>query len=179
MTCPSISRWLLFSRRCATSPLGTCSGKNFLLRELYKAIGLQTKDLICLQRWKDLTWFPDDTYGTVELPEELLELLETTEVVDFHNYVKVLVNGRWLTVDVTIDVPLMKLGFYTTEHWDGESDMPLCFVGTHKVWDCGDQGLQRKAELTAMLPQEIRDARLLFLRKLTKWIDSLRENGEI
>jgi hypothetical protein len=158
---------------------GTCSGKNFLLRELYKAIGVQTKDLICLQRWKDLTWFPDDTYGTVELPEELVEILETYEVVDFHNYVKILVDGRWVTVDVTIDLPLMKIGFYTTEHWDGKSDMPLCFVGTHKVWDCGDQGLERKAELTAMLPQEIREARLLFLRKLTKWIDSLRESGEI
>jgi transglutaminase-like putative cysteine protease len=158
---------------------GTCSGKNFLLRELYKAIGVPTKDMICLQRWKDLTWFPDDTYGTVKLPEELTQLLETTEVVDFHNYVKILVDGRWVTVDVTIDVPLLKLGFYTTEHWDGKSDMPLCFVGTHKVWDCGDQGLERKAELTAMLPQEIRDARLVFLKKLTMWIDSLRDGEEI
>ena len=158
---------------------GTCSGKNFLLRELFKAIGIKTKDIICLQRWKDLTWFPDDTYGLVKLPDELIQVLETTEVVDFHNYVKILMGNRWLTVDATIDPPLRKLGFYTTEHWDGKSDMPLCFVGTHKVWDCGDEGLEKKAQLTAMLPKEISEARLLFLRKLTKWIDSLRESEEV
>lgn len=158
---------------------GTCSGKNFLLRELYKAIGIKTKDIICLQRWKDLTWFPDDTYGLVKFPDELIQVLETTEVVDFHNYVKIFMDNRWVTVDATIDPPLSTLGFYTTEHWDGKSDMPLCFVGTHKVWDCGDEGLQRKAQLTAMLPKEMLEARLLFLRKVTKWIDSSRESQEV
>jgi len=158
---------------------GTCSGKNFLLRDLYKAIGIKTKDMICLQRWKDLTWFPDDIYGLVKLPQELMQLLETTEVVDFHNYVKILVDHRWVTVDVTIDLPLRRLGFFTTEHWDGKSDMPLCFVGTHKVWDCGAKGLERKAELTAMLPEETREARLRFLRALTEWVESSRESDEV
>ena len=41
---------------------GTCSGKNFLIKELYNEIGVKTKDMICLQRWKDLTWYPDDEY---------------------------------------------------------------------------------------------------------------------
>ncbi len=154
---------------------GTCSGKNFLLRELYKGIGVQTKDMICLQRWKDLTWFPDDTYGIVNFPDELVHMLETTDVVDFHNYIKILVGGRWITLDATIDPPLRDLGFYTTEHWDGVSDMPLCFVGTHKVWDCGDNGSEIKAQLIAMLPEEIREARHLFLVKLTKWVNDFRE----
>lgn len=158
---------------------GTCSGKNFLLKELYETIGVRTKDIVCLQRWKDLTWFPDDTYGVVDLPDELTQMLETTEIVDFHNYVKILVDGKWVTVDVTIDLPLRKLGFYTTEHWDGKTDMPLCFVGTHKVWDCGDGGLEKKLQLTAMLPQEVQETRVRFLKKLTKWLDGLRETGEI
>lgn len=158
---------------------GTCSGKNFLLRELYKGIGVQTKDMICLQRWKDLIWFPDDTYGLVSLPEELQQMLEEVEIVDFHNYVKILVDGKWITVDATIDIPLKKLGFYTTEHWDGKTDMPLCFVGSHKVWDCGDTGTEKKAELTGKLPVEIQEARHRFLVTLTGWIDRLREKGAI
>jgi hypothetical protein len=158
---------------------GTCSGKNFLLRELYKEIGLGTKDMICMQRWKDLTWFPDDMYRLVDLPDELREQLARWEIIDFHNYVKIYVNDTWITVDATIDLPLTKLGFYTTEQWDGLSDMPLCFVGSHKVWDCGDSGFERKAELTGKLPQELQEARQRFLVTLTGWLDSLRETGKV
>lgn len=158
---------------------GTCSGKNFLLKELYEGIGVKTKDMVCLQRWKDLTWFPDDTYDVVNLPDELYEILITNEIVDFHNYLKILVDEKWVTVDVTIDLPLKKLGFYTTEDWDGKSDMPLCFVGTHKVWDCSDQGLEKKLELTKALPVEAEEERIRFLKGLTKWLDGLRAEGKI
>jgi hypothetical protein len=158
---------------------GTCSGKNFLLKELYEGIGVKTKDMVCLQRWKDLTWFPDDIYSVVKLPDELKEILEANEIVDFHNYLKIFVDDKWVTVDVTIDLPLKKLGFYTTEKWDGKSDMPLCFVGTHKVWDCGDKGLEKKLELTKNLPLEFEEERVRFLQGLTKWLDGLRAEGEI
>ena len=158
---------------------GTCSGKSFLARGLYKDIGLKTKDMICLQRWKDLIWYPDDRYGLVALPGELRQMLEQKEVIDFHNYVRIFIDSTWVTVDVTIDLPLRKLGFYTTENWDGKSDMPLCFVGSHKVWDCGDNGMEKKAELTDRLPEHIRDARHQFLISLTGWLDGLRERREV
>lgn len=158
---------------------GTCSGKNFLLKELFDGLGLKTRDMICLQRWKDLTWFPDDIYGTVALPDDLQQMLEEIEIVDFHNYVSVLREGNWIKVDTTIDVPLTEVGFHTTENWDGKSDMPLCFVGTDKIWDCGDKGSEKKAELTAMLPEEIQEARNQFLERMTDWIDELREEGRI
>ncbi|TFG07745.1 MAG: hypothetical protein EU539_04215 [Promethearchaeota archaeon] len=158
---------------------GTCSGKNFLLRELYKGIGLQTKDMICMQRWKDLIWFPTAQYGLVEFSDELKQMLQAHEIIDFHNYVKILVNNKWIQVDVTIDPPLMNVGFFTTEHWNGTSDMPLCFCGSHKTWDCGDNGPEKKKELTNTLPEHIRTAREHFLKTMTKWIDSLREEGTI
>jgi len=158
---------------------GTCSGKNLLLRELLQRIGLQARDMICLQRWKDITWFPDDTYGLVRFPDELVRMLQETEIVDFHNYVELRVGERWVTLDATIDPPLRRLGFHTTERWDGRSSMPLCFAGSHKVWSCGDDGLARKAELTARLPDESRAARKRFLVRLTAWIDDLRERGEL
>ena len=150
-----------------------------MLKELYEGIDVKTKDMVCLQRWKDLTWFPDDTYDVVNLPDELYEILETNEIVDFHNYLAVYVDEKWVTVDVTIDLPLTKLGFYTTENWDGKSDMPLCFVGTHKVWDCGDKGLEKKKELTKGLAFEVEEERIRFLRGLTKWLDGLRAEGKL
>jgi len=157
---------------------GTCSGKHFLLRELYAGMGLGTRDMICLQRWKDLTWFPDDTYGVVDFPDPLLEMTEETEIVDFHNYLLVLREGRWVRVDASLDLPLTRLGFYTTEEWDGVSDMPLCFVGTGKIWDCGNRGREKKAALTASLPCEIQEARERFLEQMTAWLDGLRERGD-
>ena len=155
---------------------GTCSGKNFLIKELFNEIGVETKDMIVLQRWKDLTWFPDDEYKVVKLPDYLMKLFENNEIVDFHNYVKILVDGKWVQVDVTIDAPLKDLGFHVVENWDGKSDMPLCFVGTHKVWDCGNEGHKKKIEFTNMMPEGIEDARKFFLKSLTSWIDEWRAN---
>jgi len=158
---------------------GTCSGKNFLLRDLYKGIGIKTKDMICLQRWKDLTWFPTDTYGIVNFPKSLLVMLEKTDIVDFHNYEEIFVDSKWIVVDATIDKPLKKIGFYTTENWDGKSSMPLCFAGSDKVWDCGDRGAEEKKRLTALLPENISKARNEFLKNMTSWIDRLRKSNEI
>ncbi len=156
---------------------GTCSGKHFLLRELYKGIGLKTKDMICMQRWKDLIWFPTSRYKIVNFPEKLENMLKQNDIIDFHNYVKILVKGKWIQLDVTIDKSLKILGFFTTENWDGKSDMPLCFCGSHKVWDCGNNGLEKKKELVQQLPEHIRTARSQFLQSMTKWIDNFRESG--
>ncbi len=158
---------------------GTCSGKHFLLRDLYKGIGLKTKDMICMQRWKDLIWFPTSRYKIVNFSEKLKNILEKNEIIDFHNYIKILVDGKWIQLDVTIDKPLKKLGFFTTESWDGKSNMPLCFCGSHKIWDCGDDGLEKKKKLVEQLSEHIKTARHQFLQSMTKWIDNLRESGEI
>ena len=155
---------------------GTCSGKNFLLRDLYKAIGVKTRDMICLQRWKDLTWFPTETYKNVDLPEELLKMLDEYDIVDFHNYEEIYINNRWIVVDATIDKPLKKIGFYTTENWDGRSSMHLCFPGSDKRWNCGNRGAEEKKRLTSLLPHDIAEAREEFLKKMTRWIDELRES---
>ncbi|ACN17818.1 conserved hypothetical protein [Desulforapulum autotrophicum HRM2] len=158
---------------------GTCSGKNFLIKELFKAIGVKTKDMICMQRWKDLTWFPDDEYNIVKLPDHLMAHFENNEIIDFHNFVKIEVDGRWVQLDVTIDAPLKALGFHVVENWDGKADMPLCFVGSHKVWDCGDSGFEKKKELTAMMPKELEQARKAFLQAMTLWIDEWRQANQL
>ena len=156
---------------------GTCSGKNFLIKELFNEIGIKTKDMICLQRWKDLTWFPDDEYDVVELPDNLMNLLEKNEIVDFHNYLMIQTDQKWVQLDVTIDAPLKALGFHVVENWDGKSDMPLCFVGSHKIWDCGDKGFEKKVEFTSMLHESIEEARKEFLKNMTAWIELWRKNN--
>lgn len=155
--------------------IGTCSGKNLLLRELYDEIGLQTKDMLTLHRFNDLVWFPIDSYPLVQIPTEVKEILNKGPIYDFHNFIKILINGKWINVvDATFDKPLKKYGFIINENWNGKTDMIMCIVGTTKIWDCGHQGLEMKSKMTALLPENIQRNRLLFLKKLTEWIAELR-----
>ncbi len=158
--------------------IGTCSGKNLLLRELYDEIGLQTKDMLTLHRFNDLVWFPTDSYPLVQIPTEVKEILNKGPIYDFHNFIKILINGKWINVvDATFDKPLKKYGFIINENWNGKTDMIICIVGTTKIWDCGHQGLEMKSKMTALLPENIQRNRLLFLKKLTEWIAELRNKG--
>jgi len=88
--------------------MGTCSGKNLLLRELHDEIGIETKDMLTLHRFNDLVWFPTESYPLLQLPLEVEETLKRGLVYDFHNYTRICVNGKWINVDATFDKPLKK-----------------------------------------------------------------------
>ncbi len=141
---------------------------------MYDEIGLQTKDMLTLHRFNDLVWFPIDSYPLVQIPTEVKEILNKGPIYDFHNFIKILINGKWINVDATFDKPLKKYGFIINENWNGKTDMIMCIVGTTKIWDCGHQGLEMKSKMTALLPENIQRNRLLFLKKLTEWISELR-----
>ena len=159
--------------------IGTCSGKNLLLRELYDEIGIETKDMLTLHRFDDLVRFPTELYPIVQLPGEVQEILTRGPIYDFHNYMRIYVNDKWINVDATFDKPLKKYGFIVNENWDGKTDVIMCVVGSCKIWECGHEGLEKKEEMTALLPEKDRENRSLFLQKLTDWITDLRDEGEI
>ena len=159
--------------------MGTCSGKNLLLRELYDEIGIETKDMLTLHRFNDLAWLPTESYPLLRMPLELKEILSRGQICDFHNYARIHVDDNWITVDASFDKPLKKYGFVVNEGWDGKTDMKLCVVGTYKIWDCGHRGLEEKERMTALLPKKVQKDRNLFLGKLTEWITELRSKGEI
>ncbi|MDO7977779.1 hypothetical protein [Oceanotoga teriensis] len=156
--------------------MGTCSGKHFLARDLFNYIGIKTKDMICLQRWKDLTWFENESYKIIEFAEPLKDFLYQYEIIDFHNYLMIMNNNRWIQVDLTLDSKLSSLGFKIQESWDGNSDIPMCFVTTNKIWECGNFGAEKKAELVSKLPDDISKNRKMFLKAFTKWLDDFRNN---
>jgi hypothetical protein len=54
-------------------------------------------------------------------------------------------------------------------HWTGNLAIEWgdASMGTEKIWDCGDKGAERKAELTASLPRDTREARDRFLERMT------------
>ncbi|MBD3155580.1 MAG: hypothetical protein GF368_02895 [Candidatus Aenigmarchaeota archaeon] len=142
---------------------GTCSGKHELLKELYDELGIETKDFIALHKFNDLN---------VVFPKEIKRILDEYEIFDYHNFFKILVNGDWITVDVTWDRPLKKLGFFVNENWDGKSNMELCVVPI-EIFEVEDSVLSKKQKLMD-LPKETQKYRKIFLEELTVWLDEFR-----
>lgn len=139
--------------------IGTCSGKNFLFFELASALGFEARHFVCSHSFRA---FP------VKLPPHLKKMLDEQDILDYHNFVKVLVDGRWLTVDVTWDMPLKKYGFPVNDNLDGKiSCVPI------ETWETTDPE-KFKEDHIASMPKAEQDMRKLFLHGLSEWVSGLR-----
>ncbi|MFC1810651.1 hypothetical protein ACFLZH_04075 [Patescibacteria group bacterium] len=147
---------------------GTCSGKHELLKKLFIEIGVEVKDFIVMHTFNDLN---------VNYPENIKEILKRTEISDPHNFIKILVDEKWLTVDATWDKPLKGLGFPINENWDGESNMDLCVAEGEKIFEVDDPISSKKEEINKF-PENVKKDRRIFLQELTKWLDSCRSSNK-
>ena len=142
---------------------GTCSGKHELLKELYQELGIEVKDFIAMHKFND---------SKVDFPDNIKEILNRTGIIDPHNFFKIKINDNWITIDITWDKPLKKLGFTVTENWDGKSDMDLCVVPIEIIET--ENPIELKKQKISELPEQVQKDRKLFLNKLTEWLDTVR-----
>lgn len=142
---------------------GTCSGKHELLKELYLELGIEVKDFIAMHKFNDLK---------INFPNAVEEILNRTEIIDPHNFFKIKINGNWITIDITWDKPLKKLGFPVTENWDGKSDTQLCVVPIQIIE--AENPIELKKQKISELPEQVQKDRKLFLKKLTEYLDKFR-----
>lgn len=148
---------------------GTCSGKHMLLSALYRHIGVEVHDYLILHRFKDLP---------VSFPTNIQQILNDYDIVDPHNFIKIKVGDQLLTIDITWDLPMKKLGFPVVEKWDGKTNIPLAVV-TKEEEIATDKPIEKKKELLAQLPENIVNKRKEFLEEATIWIDQQRNSGLI
>lgn len=144
---------------------GTCSGKHELLKELYHELGINTKDFIAIHRFRDLN---------VDFPSNIKEILDRSDIIDPHNFFKILVDGKWLTIDITWDKPLAIAGFPVNENWNGKSDMEICVIPLDIIET--DDPIEFKKMEISKLPEKVQEDRKLFLKELTKWVDTMRNS---
>lgn len=142
---------------------GTCSGKHALLKLILEALGYEVQSWFALH---DFSKFPITPW-----PSELEEF-HTMNLPDYHDFLKVRVDGKWVVVDAIFDKPLKNLGF-PVQDWDGISDMKLP-VQVSEVFKAEGQMEEDKKRLIAALPQELQVARKKFLEALTRWLDEHR-----
>ncbi len=146
-----------------TNNKGTCSGKHALLKLILEALGYEVQ-----------AWFAIHDFGKFPVspwPAELKEF-QGKQIADYHDFLKVNIDGRWVTIDAIFDLPMRQWGFLVQD-WDGNSDMPLpvktdsMFVAEGDVEGC-------KKSLIGALPEATQNDRKIFLKALTAWVDARR-----
>jgi transglutaminase-like putative cysteine protease len=107
----------------------SCSGKHYLLGELFRRQGLPVRHMICTHRFNE---------SPLPFPDEMQALLEKNEIVDLHDYLQICVDGAWIDVDATWELPLRDYGFPVNDEWDGRSSMVLTVTPDDQVEVEGD-----------------------------------------
>ena len=142
---------------------GSCSGKHYLLGEMYRHSGLATRHMICSHRFNE---------SLIVFPDAMQEMLRKNEIVDLHDYLQIEVEGTWIDVDATWEAGLRAFGFPVNEDWDGTSPMALSVVPEEFTLVERDPERHKEEMLSKLTPRQ-RSLRGQFLQALNDWVQEL------
>jgi len=142
---------------------GSCSGKHYLLGEMFRLLGLRVRHMICTHRFNE---------SPLAFPAPMQETLRKNEIVDLHDYLQIEVDGSWVDVDATWPQRLREFGFPVNEEWDGKRAMMLSVVA--EDFAVAERDPERlKEELLSKLTPRQRTLRKQFLEALNSWVQEL------
>jgi hypothetical protein len=142
---------------------GSCSGKHYLLGEMFRLLGLPVRHMICTHRFNE---------SPLVFPPPMQEMLRKNEIVDLHDYLQIAVDEEWVDVDATWPRSLREFGFPVNEDWDGKRAMLLSVVP--EDFAVAERDPERlKEELLAKLTPRQRSLRKQFLEALNNWVQEL------
>ena len=145
------------------SGVGTCSGKHYLLGELYRRLGLRVRNMICSHRFNE---------SPLPFPDDMQAMLRRDEIVDMHDYLQIELGGDWIDIDATWERGLRDFGFPVNEDWDGQAPMLLSVVPDENLVVDGE-AVRTKEEMLAKLSPRQRSLRKQFLDALNRWMSEL------
>jgi transglutaminase-like putative cysteine protease len=143
---------------------GSCSGKHYLLGELFRRHGLPVRHMLCTHRFND---------APQHFPDHMQELLRKNEIVDLHDYLQIAVDGTWIDVDATWPLALREFGLPATDDWDGKSPMVLTVTPDEQVVVQGEPAKAKEEQLAKLTPRQ-RMLRKHFLEALGQWVTELQ-----
>ena len=141
----------------------SCSGKHYLLGELYRRQGLPVRHMVCTHRFNE---------SPLPFPEEMQALLRKNEIIDIHDYLQINLEGEWLDIDATWELGLRDFGFPVTDDWDGNSSMLLTVIPDEQVRVEGEPAKAKEEMLSTLTPRQ-RALRKQFLEALSRWVEEL------
>lgn len=145
------------------SNMGTCSGKHFLLKDIYEYLGFEVKDMIAIHFFNNMP---------VKLSDKIVELLNEGKIPDPHNFLRVKRFDKWLDIDITWDKYLSGLGFEVNENWDGKSNMNICVV-PEEILEV-ENPLEFKEKFTTELDEKTQNRRKKFINELSEYLAKYR-----
>ena len=96
---------------------GTCSGKHYLLADIFRELGFETRVIMCTHR------FTPENSG--HFPPELRELLAVSPIPDVHTYLRVNMAQGWTAVDATWPSSAGPLGMKVNRQLAPGQDMTI------------------------------------------------------
>lgn len=140
-----------------------CSGKHYLLGELFRMLGLRVRHMICRHRFNE---------SPLVFPPQMQEMLRKNEIEDFHDYLQIAADDSWIDVDATWERGLRDFGFPVNDEWDGQSAMLLSVVPEDfAVAERDPEKL--KEELLSKLTLRQRTLRRQFLEAFSTWVQEM------
>lgn len=143
---------------------GSCSGKHYLLGELFRRQGVPVRHMLCTHRFND---------SPLPFPDHMQDLLRKNEILDVHDYLQISVEGEWIDIDATWPLGLRDFGLPATDDWDGKSPMVLTVIPDEQVEVHGDPAKTKEEQLSKLTPRQ-RTLRKQFLEALSQWVTELQ-----
>jgi transglutaminase-like putative cysteine protease len=143
---------------------GSCSGKHYLLGELFRRQGLPVRHMMCTHRFND---------SPLPFPGHMQDLLRKNEILDVHDYLQIAVDGEWIDIDATWPLGLRDFGLPATDDWDGKSPMVLTVIPDEQIEVHGDPAKTKEEQLSKLTPRQ-RTLRKQFLEALSQWVTELQ-----
>ncbi len=92
--------------------MGSCSPKHFLMGAMFQKLEIPIKYVTYPFNWND---------QDIDYPAKIRKLADAMPI-GYHLACRAYINGKWILVDATWDIPLSKAGFPVNESWDGISN---------------------------------------------------------
>lgn len=142
---------------------GTCSGKHYLLADLFRELGLESRVIMCTHRFT-----PGNTR---HFPAALRALLAAGPVPDVHTYLRVKAAPGWMTVDATWPGSAGPLGMPVNQNFQPGSDMMLACdpIDCYEV-PAGEDPQQFKERLIDQFCGASSSRRDDFIEGMARWL---------
>lgn len=158
---PAIGTSGILERNC-----GSCQPKHWLLAVYFKKLGIPVKYATYPFYWH--------AGHFIKYPAELKAMMQGLPVSN-HLAIKANIEGNWVLVDATYDLPLGKVGFPVNRVWDGVSPTHNAVHPLEEVLhDTPEERMAYDAATRVKYTDLQKAAFVEFIPKLNAWFESLR-----
>ncbi len=147
---------------------GTCTAKHILFSEMVHRLGYNTRFIVDEMDLSDLLQGLNREDAVVKNLFQLASDLDNY----FHTYTQIMIDSRWVSVDLSFDSTLAPYGFKVSR-WDGKNDTGLIHIPI-KTYVVEDRPDELKTQMLIDESEENRQLRKMFFNKLNEYMISLR-----